>query len=401
MIGGTVYPQGVGTQAESYIRLRLDGKGRRFKALVGLDDNGERFWGTAVQFWVEGDGRTLVRSKIFRRGDAPAPIEADLTGVKTVTLVAAAAGFGIRGDHADWIDARFEMASGAPRPEAIPVEKATILTPKPAPKPRLTGPTLFGVRPTHPILFSVTATGERPMRFEAASLPTGVKLNPATGELSGSIATPGAYNVAVTAQNAKGRATRTLRLVVGEAITLTPPMGWNSWNSFDWRVTQEQVEGAAKIVAEKLRDHGWLYVNVDDAWQGYRGGPNKAIQPNRKFPNMKGMVDVIHGLGLKAGIYSSPWMETYAGHIGGSADNPEGTYAWLAKADDTQQGGGGGQFQKVGPYSFVPNDTRQFAEWGFDYLKYDWNPIDVPHTKEAFDLMRASASCSPSRTAPG
>ncbi|RYG32386.1 glycoside hydrolase family 27 protein, partial [bacterium] len=60
------------------------------------------------------------------------------------------------------------------------------------------------------------------------------------------------------------------------------------------------------------------------------------------------------------------------------------------RADDTQQGGGGGRFQRVGPFSFVSNDTKQFAEWGFDYLKYDWNPIDVPNTKIAYDLMRAS-----------
>jgi alpha-galactosidase len=179
-------------------------------------------------------------------------------------------------------------------------------------------------------------------------------------------------------------------MVVGEALALTPPLGWNSWNSFDWRVTQAQVETSAGILNDRLKDHGWLSVNVDDAWQGYRGGPHNAIQTNRKFPDMKGMVDKIHALGLRAGIYSSPWMETYAGHIGGSADNAQGTYEWLARADDTQQGGGGGRFQRVGPFSFVANDTRQFAAWGFDYLKYDWNPIDVPNTKIAYDLMRAS-----------
>ena len=167
-------------------------------------------------------------------------------------------------------------------------------------------------------------------------------------------------------------------------------MGWNSWNSFDWRVTQPQVEGAAKILKERLRDHGWLYVNVDDAWQYGRGGPLNAIQPNRKFPDIAGMVDRIHALGLKAGIYSSPWMETYAGHVGGSAANAEGSYEWLAKGDDTGQNGGGGKFQRVGPYSFAANDTKQYAAWGFDYLKYDWNPIDPVRTKEAFDLMRGS-----------
>lgn len=390
VVGGKSYAHGVGTHAESYIRLRLDGRARRFRALVGLDDGGERFWGTGIQFWIEGDGRTLAKSRVFRRGTPAEPIEADLKGVKTVTLVAVGAGFGLRGDEADWLDPQFDMIRGVPRPERIRVEPPIVLTPKTGPQPRLTGAAIFGVRPGHPILHSVTATGERPMRFTATGLPPGAALNESTGELSGAVDAPGTYEVRVAARNAKGEASRTLRLVVGEAIALTPPMGWNSWNSFDWRVTQEQVVGAARVVSERLRDHGWLYVNVDDSWQGKRGGPDNAIQPNRKFPDMKGMVDAIHGYGLKAGIYSSPWMETYAGHIGGSAESAEGTYSWLARADDTQQGGGGGQFQKVGPVSFVPNDTRQFAAWGFDYLKYDWNPIDVPHTKEASDLMRAS-----------
>ncbi len=389
-IGGKTYAHGVGTHAESYIRVRLDGKGKRFRASVGLDDGGERFWGTAVQFWIEGDGRTLAKSRVFRRGVPAAPIEADLTGVKVVTLVTAASGFGVRGDDADWIDAGFEMAGGKPRSEPLPDEKPTILTPKPGAGPRLTGAAVFGVRPGHPILFSVTATGERPMRFTAIGLPVGVTLDAETGELKGSVAAPGTYDVAIAAKNVRGTAGRNLRLVVGEAIALTPPMGWNSWNSFAWNVTQAQMEGAAKVIHDRLRDHGWLYVNVDDSWQYGRGGALNAIQPNRKFPDIKGMVDRIHALGLKAGIYSSPWMETYAGHVGGSADNPEGRYDWLAKGDDTGQNGGGGKFQRVGSHSFVPNDTKQFAAWGFDYLKYDWNPIDVTHTREAFDLMRDS-----------
>ena len=388
-VGGKVYERGIGTHAESYFRLRLGGKARRFRSMVGLDDAGERFWGTGVRFWLEGDGKILAQTRPLRRGSAAVPLEADLTGVKTLTLVAAASGFGVRGDDADWIAPEIEMASGLPRAEAVPVEKPVIASPRPDARPRFTGAKLFGVRPGNPIVHSITATGARPLTFTARDLPLGVTLDATTGVLGGTLAQPGTYEFPIVAENANGRATRRFRLVVGEAIALTPPMGWNSWNSFDWRVTQAQVEGAAKILAERLRDHGWLYVNVDDSWQMGRGGELNVIQPNRKFPDMKGMVDRIHALGLKAGIYSSPWMVTYAGHVGGSADNPEGTSEWLARADPTGQGGPT-SLQHVGRYSFVPNDTKQFAAWGFDYLKYDWNPIDPVHTKEAFDLMRAS-----------
>lgn len=389
-VGGKTYERGIGTHAESYFRLRLGGKARRFRAMVGLDDGGERYWGTGVRFWLEGDGRILAQSPSLRRGSAAVPLEADLSGVKTLTLVAVASGFGVKGDDADWIAPEIEMVSGLPKVQAVPIEKPTIVSPRPDARPRFTGAKLFGVRPGHPIVHSITATGSRPLTFSARELPLGVTLDATTGVLGGRVAEAGTYEIPVVAENANGRAVRRFRLVVGEAIALTPPMGWNSWNSFDWRVTQAQVEGAAGIVHERLRDHGWLYVNVDDAWQYGRGGPFNAIQPNRKFPDMKGMVDRIHGLGLKAGIYSSPWMETYAGHVGGTAEDAQGTYDWLAKGDDTGQNGGGGKFQRIGPYSFVANDTQQYAAWGFDYLKYDWNPIDPSHTKEAFDLMRAS-----------
>lgn len=71
-------------------------------------------------------------------------------------------------------------------------------------------------------------------------------------------------------------------------------------------------------------------------------------------------------MGLKAGIYSTPWMTSYGNYPGGSADNPEGQWSRERLA--------GSAGQKIGPYHFTQADARQFAAWGFDYLKYDWNP---------------------------
>jgi alpha-galactosidase len=295
-------------------------------------------------------------------------MDVDLTGIKRVTLEVLATGFGIRGDHADWLDSQFKMLAGSPVPEPVPIESAKILTPKPGLRPRFTGPSVFGVRPGNPILFSLTATGQRPMEFAATGLPKGVVLNSATGDLTGHVSVPGEMTIRVVAKNARGSATRDLKLIVGERISLTPPMGWNSWNSWGWLVTQEQVASSATMMANSLRDHGWTYVNIDDTWQGKRGGPLNSIQPNKKFPDMKGLVDKIHALGLKAGIYSTPWMTSYAGHIGGSADNSEGTHPWMAQADENQQTSQAGQFQRFGKFSFAAADAQQFAEWGFDYL---------------------------------
>src|SRR5579871_5886948 len=154
-------------------------------------------------------------------------------------------------------------------------------------------------------------------------------------------------------------------------------MGWNSWNCFANAVDTEKVYAQAKVLADSgLIKHGWTYVNIDDTWQGSRTGPDRALAANNKFPDMKGLVDRIHALGLKAGIYSTPWTTSYAGYIGGSAENAAG--AWT-KPHLSREEKRAIINKKILPYAvgrhhFMRADARQWAEWGFDYLKYDWNP---------------------------
>ena len=113
------------------------------------------------------------------------------------------------------------------------------------------------------------------------------------------------------------------------------------------------------MVKSGLINHGWTYINVDDYWQNHRDskdptlrGPfrdtNGFIVPNSRFPDMKGMADYIHSLGLKAGLYSSPGPWTCGGCTG----------SWQHEEQDAQT----------------------YAKWGFDYLKYDWCSYgDVAH----------------------
>ncbi|HEY4328325.1 MAG TPA: putative Ig domain-containing protein, partial [Phycisphaerae bacterium] len=263
-----------------------------------------------------------------------------------------------------------------------------ILTP-PAPEtPRINGAAVFGVRPGSPVIYHVPVTGLRPVRYSARGLPEGVKLDEATGNISGVTANAGTYKVALHAENAKGSATREFRMVVGDTIALTPPMGWNSYNVWSDQIDQERELAAAKaMVSSGLIEHGWAYVNMDDGWQGQRGGALKAMQPDpRKFTEIKAMCDDIHGMGLKVGIYGSPWVTTYAGRPGGSAENEDGTSPRFS--------GNPPKNQKqlpfaIGKYHFTSNDAKQFAEWGIDYLKYDWGPVEYPETKEMWDALRA------------
>ena len=265
-----------------------------------------------------------------------------------------------------------------------------ILTPASGPAPRINGPKVFGVRPSHPILFTIAASGQRPMKFSADDLPKGVKLDSKTGQLSGSLSATGEYKIILHATNSIGHASTAFEIVVGETIVLTPPMGWNSWNIYAAKVTQQLVQANAEaMVSSGLINHGWSYMNIDDVWQGKRGGEFYGILPDSsKFPNMQQLCDNMHSMGLKVGTYSTPWIESYGHHIGGSANNKEGLF------ERTKENIARNKKlipYAIGTYSFVDNDVKQFAKWGMDYLKYDWNPIELPETKTMFDALRASS----------
>jgi alpha-galactosidase len=307
----------------------------------------------AVEFIVYGDGKVLWRSGEIRAGDASKKVWVDLTGVKLLLLTVGETDQGIDFTHADWADAKFETADGAILTTLSgPAENAVVLTPPDSPKPRINGATIFGVRPGSPFLFTIAATGDRPMIFKASHLPAGLQLDPQTGRISGLIQKAGTYEVTLRAQNSIGSSKRKLKIVVGDQIALTPPMGWNSWNCFAGAVSEDLVKSAADAMVQSgLINHGWTYINVDDYWQNNRDtedptlhGPYRDAQgnivPNSRFPDMKGMADYIHGLGLKAGLYSSPGPWTCGGCTG----------SWRHEAQD----------------------AAQYAAWGFDYLKYDW-----------------------------
>jgi len=233
-----------------------------------------------------------------------------------------------------------------------PREEAVVLTPKPGPRPRINGARVFGVRPGAPFLFTIPATGERPMNFSAAGLPKGLKLDARKGLITGRIPKAGEYRVSLRATNQHGTARRKLRLICGDTLALTPHMGWNSWYVWENRVTDAIMRAAADaMVTSGMINHGYLYVNIDDCWAVKPGAtdPTLAGEPrdargrvnaNARFPDMRALTDYIHAKGLKAGIYTSPGPRTCGGH--------------------------------VGAYQHEEQDMQRFVEWGFDFLKYDW-----------------------------
>ncbi len=137
------------------------------------------------------------------------------------------------------------------------------------------------------------------------------------------------------------------------SLAATPPMGWNSWNHFARAVNDADVRAAADaMVASGMRDAGYVYVNIDDTWEGERDAQGN-IQSNSKFPDMKALADYVHSKGLKLGIYSSPGPKTCGGY--------------------------------EGSYGHEQQDADTYAKWGIDYLKYDLCSYGGIMRKEAPD----------------
>ncbi|KAA0129559.1 alpha-galactosidase [Chryseobacterium sp. SN22] len=351
-ISGKTFDRGFGTHAESSLLIKLNGKATKFSALVGLDDEmkGHK---PAVEFEIYGDNKKLWSSGIMHLGDPAKPVSVSLKGIKQLELVVTDGGNGPYYDHADWVDARFETTGVSTLETFNPIaSELYILTPKPAAVPKINSAGIYGVRPGSPFLFRVPATGDRPMTFSAENLPEGLQIDPQTGIITGKVNTKGTYKVVLSAENAKGTASKKLKIECGDKIALTPTMGWNSWNCFGHEVSADKVKRAADaLVKSGLINHGWNYINIDDSWQYNRDGKDPSfkgqfrdkygyILTNSKFPDMKNLGDYIHSNGLKMGIYSSPGPWT----CGGCA----------------------------GSYGYEKQDAEIYSRWGVDYLKYDW-----------------------------
>lgn len=208
-----------------------------------------------------------------------------------------------------------------------------------AEKPQIHGPDVYGVKPGHPFLYKIPATGAQPIIYTVIGLPDGLSYDANTGIITGNANTAGVYQTIVIAKNGVGADTLIFDIQVG-AIALTPAMGWNSWNVFGLRVTDKDIRDAADmIVSTGLINHGWSYINIDDGWEAAERLPNGEIAANDKFPDMVALSDYIHSKGLKFGIYSSPGPKTCGGYLGS--------------------------------YQHEEQDIKTYEKWGVDYLKYD------------------------------
>jgi len=142
------------------------------------------------------------------------------------------------------------------------------------------------------------------------------------------------------------------------ALALTPQMGWNSWNKFQGRVSEQLIREIADAMATNgMKAAGYQYVNIDDLWQAPQrdAGGNILSDPTRFPSGIKTLADYVHSRGLRLGIYSDAGGHTCGGRPG-------------SRDHETQ-------------------DAQAYASWGVDYLKYDWCDVDGLQAPAAYQKM--------------
>lgn len=339
-VNNITFSRGIGTHAVSTFLINLKGQATTFKTQVGVDDEATN--NASIEFVVMADQKVLWRSGVMKKGEDPKTCQVSLKGKQKLGL-AVLSGELIDNDHADWLEAQIMYSVTVP--EAVdtrnPTETSYILTPKSSPAPRINGARVFGAHPGNDFLFKVAVTGVRPMTITASGLPEGLSINTSTGVITGITPAKGEYSVKITARNKVGKASRILKIVSGDVLALTPPMGWNSWNCWGLSVNQNRVKSSADVMIQKgLIEHGWTYINIDDGWEAASRTADSVLLPNSKFPDMKALTNYIHSKGLKMGIYSSPGTRTCGGFLAS--------------------------------YQNEIQDAKTWADLGIDYLKYDW-----------------------------
>lgn len=145
-----------------------------------------------------------------------------------------------------------------------------------------------------------------------------------------------------------------------EGLALTPPMGWNSWNKFGCNVDENLIRQMADaMVTSGMKDAGYTYINIDDCWHGDRDSLGFIHPDPKRFPSgMKALADYVHSKGLKLGIYSDAGSQTCGGRPGSR----------------------GYEFQ----------DAQTYANWGIDYLKYDWCNTEGLKAEGAYKTITAA-----------
>jgi alpha-galactosidase len=296
------------------------------------------------------------------------------------------------------IGLRLALMASLVAPTAGAQSEIAISMDGPPAAPRVNSPGAIGVYSGTPIVHTLAAIGQAPLSYAVTGLPAGVSVDAATGRISGSAAA-GEYSLTVVVTNAIGSAERQISLKVGDTLALTPPMGWNSYDSFDDDVREAEFLAQASWVRDNLLSYGWDTVVVDYRWYdpntpgSNQGGnnPGLTIDDNgrlfpatNKFPSaangvgFKNIADQVHAMGLKFGIHIMRGIPRLA--VSGDRPIADSTFT----AQDAVRDSGDNGYTCVWNTDMygVRGDTPAgqawydsifslFSEWGIDFVKVD------------------------------
>jgi hypothetical protein len=277
-------------------------------------------------------------------------------------------------------------------------EEQIIAASRPAAVPQFHGAPILGVYPNTPFLYSLAASGGTPLRFSVRKLPDGLSLDPQTGIITGMLGKKGEHTFTAIAKSPRGTAKMKIKIVCGDTLALTPPMGWNSYDAFGDSVVESEVLSNALWLKKNLQPFGWDTVVVDFRWydsmaDGIRvQNPEgvtiddfgRCIPPANRFPlaadgmGFRNLADQIHAMGLKFGIHIMRGIPRKAVErnlpIAGSEftaaqavlpiGDPNRTCVWnhdMFGVDATTDAG----------KAWFESIAKQYAQWGVDYIKCD------------------------------
>ncbi len=264
--------------------------------------------------------------------------------------------------------------------------------------PRFNGAMVIGVRPNTSLIYSLAVSGERPLEFSAKRLPAGLSLDAHSGIITGTLPKAGDFSFTATAENSAGKASAKIKIICGDTLALTPPMGWNSYDAFGDCVVEGEVVTNALWMQEHLQPFGWDTVVVDFRWYDSKADGvrvqnpegvvldefGRFIPPPNRFPSavngagFKPLADQIHALGFKFGIHimrgiprraveqDLPIAETSfrASQAARATNDPARVCKWnrdMFGVDATTEAG----------RAWYASIAKQYAAWGVDYIKCD------------------------------
>ena len=278
------------------------------------------------------------------------------------------------------------------------------------PAPRFNGARIIGLHPNTPLLFQLPASGKRPLKFSAEQLPPGLTLDPRTGILTGTFPQKGEFTFTARAANASGKASAKFKVVVGDSLALTAPMGWNSYDAFGDNVIESEILTNTHYVADHLQPFGWDTIVVDYRWydpgahdNNPNGRTNAALTtdqcgrllpaPNR-FPSasdgtgFRSIADTVHSLGLHFGIHVMRGIPRNSV----KANLPiEGSGFFAANAADTNDACNwcpdmfGVQTNAAGQ-AWYDSCARLWDSWAVDYIKVD--DLSSPYRAGEVEMIR-------------